>query len=128
MVSHVTNGVRVSVESHYQSNLSNPLEGEFVFAYRIRIENGSPETIQVMSRHWDILDSNGRTMVVEGDGVLGLQPEIPSGEIHEYGSWCRLRTEMGKMSGYYLVRNIHHTDRYRISVPEFRLIAPMKLN
>jgi ApaG protein len=41
MVSMVTEGVKVSVESFYQPDYSNPVNSEYMFAYRITIENNN---------------------------------------------------------------------------------------
>ncbi|MGQ0740463.1 MAG: Co2+/Mg2+ efflux protein ApaG, partial [Bacteroidota bacterium] len=39
MTSMISEGVKVSVEAFYQTDYSNPLQSEFMFAYRITIEN-----------------------------------------------------------------------------------------
>ncbi|MFT7589283.1 MAG: ApaG protein [Limisphaerales bacterium] len=128
MVSEVTNGVRISVECYYQEQISHPLDSEFVFAYRIRIENESGATVRLLRRHWDIKDSNGLESEVDGKGVQGLQPTIKPSAYHEYASWCRLRSEIGKMSGWYMMHNIEEDRKFKVHVPEFQMIAPMKLN
>lgn len=128
MVSAVTNGVRISVESFFQEQISHPVDAEFVFAYRIRIENETNSTVKLLRRHWDIIDSNGLISEVDGQGVQGVQPSIKPGGQHEYASWCRLRTEIGKMRGWYMMHNLDADMRFKVHVPEFQMIAPMKLN
>ena len=39
MVSLISEGVEVSVETFYQQDYSNPMQSEYMFAYRIAIEN-----------------------------------------------------------------------------------------
>ncbi len=124
----ITQGVRIHVLHQYQEPISDPLEGEFVFSYRVRIENGSREDYRLISRHWTITDSTGRRQRINGDGVRGIQPRIATGDTHEYASWCRVGTEMGKMGGYYLMERERDGDRIRIWIPEFQLVAPMVLN
>ncbi len=128
MESLTTHGVRIVVSHFYQENISDPLNGEFVFAYRIRIENGSGDSIKLISRHWTILESTGIIRRVEGEGVRGLQPWLPAGHVHEYASWCRLQTEMGRMHGYYIMHRESDSERFRVQVPPFQMIAPMKCN
>jgi ApaG protein len=128
MQSLVTQGVRISVAHFYQESLSDPLNGEYVFAYRIRIENGSGQALKLMSRHWTILESTGRIRLVEGEGVRGIQPWIPPGQIHEYASWCRLQSDMGRMGGYYLMHREEDGELMQVRVPEFQMVAPHKLN
>ena len=128
MVAQITDGVKVSVETIYQPEYSNPSNEHFMFAYRIQIENLSPYTVQLMSRHWHIFDSNGSRREVEGEGVVGQQPVISPGEIHEYVSGCNLQTDMGTMHGSYEMKRMLDDERITVNIPKFDLIAPFKLN
>ena len=65
MVTKITEGVKISVETFYQEEYSQPLNNEFMFAYRITIENGSDHTVKLLRRHWYIFDSCGITREVE---------------------------------------------------------------
>ena len=123
-----TNGIRVSVETQYQPTYSRPLELKFIFSYHITIENLSSETVQLLRREWEIFDSNGVIRKVEGEGVIGKQPVLAPGESHQYASWSPLTTEMGKMSGVYIFRRDVDNHEFRVDIPDFRLIAPFKLN
>ena len=69
MVSKVTEGVKISVEQFYQPEYSNPVQSEFMFAYRVTIENNNPFPVQLLKRHWWIVDSNADRREVEGEGV-----------------------------------------------------------
>jgi ApaG protein len=128
MTTAVTEGVQVSVKTEYQSHYSSPIQGHYVFTYRIAIENRSDHTIQLLRRHWLIYDSNGTVREVEGDGVVGLQPVLEPGEVHEYVSGCNLKSSMGKMTGTYTVERIIDGKLLKITIPEFTMIAPFKLN
>lgn len=128
MVSSVTQGVKVSVKTEYQAGYSSPLQSHYVFTYRITIENASDHTVQLLRRHWLIYDTDGTIREVEGEGVLGLQPVLEPGEMHEYVSGCNLRSSMGKMTGTYLVERIMDGKQLQIIIPEFSLIAPFRLN
>jgi ApaG protein len=124
----VTQGVRISVVHHFQEPISAPVQGEFIFSYRVRIENGSGEPLRLLSRHWKVVEATGLTQRIDGEGVRGIQPLIPPGQVHEYASWCRVRTEMGKMGGHYLMERPSDGERIRVAIPEFQLVAPMVLN
>lgn len=128
MVQQVTEGVSVTVETFYQPVQSNPVSSEFLFAYRITIENLSAVPVKLLRRHWHIVDSNGSYREVEGDGVVGQQPIIAPGENYQYTSAANLRSEIGKMFGSYQMENIHSKKLISVSIPEFQLIAPFKLN
>lgn len=128
MVTKITDGVKISVETIYQPEYSNPANEHFMFAYRVNIENLTENSVQLLNRHWQIFDSNGSKREVEGEGVVGQQPVIEPGDMHEYVSGCNLKTEMGSMKGSYEMRRIVDGQNFRVNIPEFYLIAPYKLN
>ena len=96
MISKISEGVTISVETFYQPEYSNPITSEFMFAYRITIENNNSFPVQLLRRHWYIFDSNAEHREVEGEGVIGIQPQINPGEKYQYVSGCNLRSEMAK--------------------------------
>jgi ApaG protein len=128
MVSLISKGVEISVETFYQQDYSNPLQSEFMFAYRIDIENHNSFPIKLHRRHWNIFDSNGSYREVEGEGVVGVQPVLAPGESYKYVSSCNLRTEMGKMSGTYLMENLNNKQMFHVNIPAFEMVVPMKNN
>jgi ApaG protein len=127
-ITEITQGVKVSVSTAYQEDYSNPMQSHYVYTYKIRIENHSDATVQLLSRHWFIVDTNGSVREVEGQGVVGLQPILEPGESHEYVSGCNLKTEIGKMLGTYTMERIIDGQQFDVVIPEFVLITPYKLN
>jgi ApaG protein len=128
MISEISEGVKVSVETFYQPEYSNPLNNEFMFAYRIMMENNNSFPVQLLSRHWFIFDSDGTQREVEGDGVIGVQPILDPGKSYQYISGCNLNTDMGKMHGNYLFINLHNKKTFSVSIPSFEMFVPFKLN
>ena len=128
VVQQVTNGVSVSVETFYQAAQSKPVNSEYLFAYRITIENLSAVPVQLLSRHWYIVDSNGSNREVEGEGVVGEQPIIEPGESYQYVSAANLRSEIGKMYGTYNMVSMYDKKSFTVNIPEFQLVAPFKMN
>jgi ApaG protein len=128
MVSKVTEGVTVSVETYFQPDYSNPVNGEFMFAYRITIENNNPFPVRLLRRHWHIFDSNASHREVEGEGVVGVQPLINAGEQYQYISGCNLKTEMGKMHGTYLMEDLSQKKQFEVKIPVFDMVVPFKMN
>jgi ApaG protein len=124
----VTNGVKVEVESFYQRDYSNPLQGEYMFAYKIQIENHNDFPVQLLLRHWTIFDSCGIYREVEGEGVVGVQPILRAGEGYNYVSGANLHTDMGTMKGEYLFKNTQTGEAMEVRIPAFDLIAPFKLS
>ena len=128
MITVVTKGIKVSVETKYQHEYSQPANEHFVFTYRITIENNANDTVQLRARHWDIYDITHPKHEVDGEGVVGKQPILKSGETHQYVSGCNLKSGIGKMSGYYIMERIPDGKTFNVEIPEFILMVPFKLN
>jgi ApaG protein len=128
VVSEITFGVKVSVVTVYQPDYSSPSQDHFVFSYKIRIENNSDTTIQLLRRHWLIYDANGTIREIEGEGVVGLQPILEPNGVHEYISGCNLTTSIGKMAGTYLMHRIIDGKRFYVKIPDFTMVVPYRLN
>lgn len=128
MVTAITQGVKISVNTVYQKEYSNPAKQHFMFAYRIVIENLSDYAVQLLRRKWIIFDSNGNVKEVEGRGVVGRQPIIPPAEKYIYLSGCNLKTDIGSMRGHYVMRRMFDDVDFIANIPEFKLIVPFKLN
>jgi ApaG protein len=128
MNSKISNGVKISVETHYQSEYSNPAVNEFMFAYRITIENHNEFPVRLLRRYWSIHDSIGSSKEVEGEGVVGQQPVINPSDTYSYVSGCNLKSDLGKMQGNYLLENFNNKKTFRVAIPAFILATPFKLN
>jgi ApaG protein len=128
MVTEITKGIKVSVETEYQPAYSSPSQYHYVFTYRITIENQSEYTIQLLRRHWYIHDAGFSPREVEGEGVVGQQPVLEPGQAHQYVSGCNLKSGIGKMVGTYLMERIVDGLKVEVNIPEFTMIAPLRLN
>lgn len=128
MVTATTKGVKISVETEYQPAYSSPSQFHFVFTYRISIENLSDQTIKLVSRHWYIHDASRTAKEVEGEGVVGQQPVLEPGEVHNYVSGCNLKSGIGKMYGFYTMERIMDGKKFEVKIPEFTMFVPYKLN
>ena len=128
MESTVTDGVKISVEKFYQADYSNPQQQEFMFAYRVTIENNNLFPVQLLRRHWFIQDSSTEQREVEGEGVIGAQPIIAPSEQYQYISGCNLKSELGQMYGTYLMENVNTKARFEVNIPVFQMEAPFKRN
>lgn len=116
----ITEGIRVTVQPFYVAEQSDPLRQRYVFVYRIRIENVGEQAAELRWRHWYIHDPVAGDSEVEGEGVVGETPKLGPGEVHEYQSFCVLRSPSGHMEGFYEFRRPDGT-RFRAAVPRFQL-------
>jgi ApaG protein len=128
MITALTCGVKISVESLYRKDLSNVGNSMFFFNYRIVIENMNSFEVQLISRYWFIFDSLNPSKEISGEGVVGEQPILESGQNHVYVSGCDLHSEIGYMRGYYVFERMDTKERFKVAVPKFELVAKLKLN
>ncbi len=128
MITEITQGIRVTVETEYQPSYSSPSQYHYVFTYRITIENQSEYTIQLLRRHWHIYDAGFSPREVEGEGVVGQQPVLEPGQSHHYVSGCNLKSGIGKMVGTYQMERIVDGVNFEVMVPAFTMVAPLRLN
>merc|ERR1719356_423172 len=107
--SATTGPLTVEVSSGYNAENSDPPMRKHCFQYTVRIANNSGNTVQLLSRRFEI-QTVGSSMkdVVQGEGVTGRQPVLGPGESFEYTSTAPLSvrpigtTEVAaRMSGEY---------------------------
>ncbi|WP_396172564.1 Co2+/Mg2+ efflux protein ApaG [Flavobacterium sp.] len=128
MVSQITRGIKISVSTSFEGTYFKNYKLHFAFSYHITIENHSKDSVQLMSRHWEIFDALNHLEVVDGEGVIGKKPVIKPGENHTYSSGCLLSSPFGAMSGHFNMINFTTTRNFRVIVPSFKLSAPFALN
>ncbi|GLB52180.1 Co2+/Mg2+ efflux protein ApaG [Neptunitalea chrysea] len=128
MVTQVTRGIKITVSTSFEGTFFKNYKMHYAFGYWITIENQSKDSVQLVSRHWDILDSLNDVEFVDGEGVIGKKPVIKPGESHTYNSGCLLASPIGAMKGYFNVVNFTTTKKFKVIVPTFRLNAPFAIN
>lgn len=128
MVTQITNGIKISVLTSFEGTYFKNYKLHFAFSYLITIENHSKDSVQLITRHWEISDSLNNKEVVDGEGVIGKKPVLKPGESHVYSSGCLLSSSFGAMKGYFNMVNFTSTRNFRVLVPSFKLSAPFALN
>ena len=122
-----TNAILVRTQSFFVDERSKPEEGQYLFAYRIRIVNEGEQPAKLISRHWIITDGLGRVEEVRGPGVVGEQPRLAPGESFEYTSACPLPTQFGTMRGRYTMERDDGTT-FDAEIAPFDLFVPALAN
>jgi ApaG protein len=128
MVTQITRGIKISVLTAFEGTYFKNHKIHYAFSYHITIENQSKDSVQLTTRHWEILDSLNDLEIVDGEGVIGKKPVLKPGESHTYSSGCLLASPFGAMSGHFNMINFTSTRNFRVIVPSFKLSAPFALN
>ena len=119
--------IRITAETFYVEQQSEPASDRYVFAYTITIENTGSVTAQLLNRHWIITDGHGEIEEVKGEGVVGEQPVLKPGESFQYTSGAMLKTPVGSMHGSYGMET-PDGHQFRADIPEFSLTMPRTLH
>ncbi|MEQ1498142.1 MAG: Co2+/Mg2+ efflux protein ApaG [Novosphingobium sp.] len=119
----ITEGITVRVAVNFLPEQSQIAAGKWFWVYHIRIENGSDQVVQLLTRHWRITDARGMINYVDGDGVVGEQPVLRPGQSHDYVSGCPLTTAQGSMEGFYTFDRDDGSS-LEVAIPFFPLAAP----
>jgi ApaG protein len=119
----VTRDIRVTALPDFLPDQSDPQRERYVWSYTIEIANLGRTRVQLLSRHWIIIDAFGRREEVEGPGVVGETPVLEPGETYRYASGCPLTTPSGIMHGAYrMVTDSGET--FDVEIPTFSLDSP----
>jgi ApaG protein len=113
---------QVEVLPRYLPEQSDADGGLFMFSYTITITNVGNVAAQLISRTWNVNDSEGMHEKIKGLGVVGRQPLLKPGEQFEYTSGTRLRTPTGTMHGSYFCV-AEDGEKFDVDIPMFVLDA-----
>ncbi|MFM2397474.1 MAG: hypothetical protein RLZZ144_724 [Pseudomonadota bacterium] len=119
--------IKITVQVNYLAVQSNETDNRFVFSYTITLENLGDQVVQLLRRHWVIIDSNQHVQEVRGKGVVGEQPILEPGHSFQYSSGTVLATQVGTMSGSYWMSLSDGTE-FEVAVPQFVLSVPRTLH
>jgi ApaG protein len=127
MMDEVKYNIRVTSDTVYVEEQSDPDADRYVFAYTITIENTGLVTAQLLNRHWVITDASGRVQEVRGEGVVGEQPVLTPGGAFSYTSAAMIETPVGSMYGTYEMI-AEDGIRFDAQIPAFSLSVPNLLH
>jgi len=119
--------IRISIETCYIPEQSEPDQNRYVFAYTITIANTGTLAARLLRRHWIITDANNQVREVHGDGVVGEQPHLKPGQTYQYTSGACLETPLGCMKGNYDMVTDDGVE-FEAVIPLFTLSIPRTLH
>ena len=128
MIQQITRGIKITVDSDYNGSFLKDNVLHFAFAYRIEIENQTKSSVQLLTRHWKIIEPMNKNQYVNGTGVKGKKPIITPGEVHKYKSGCLLSSAFGAMKGTYTMIDLSSSKIFKVEIPLFRLSTLFFLN
>ncbi|MBP8299178.1 MAG: Co2+/Mg2+ efflux protein ApaG [Planctomycetes bacterium] len=116
-----TDGIRIHAAAQFLPGESEPQNKRYVFAYKITMTNVDSAPAKLVSRHWVIVDSEGRREEVRGRGVVGEYPKLAPGESYSYVSYSPIGTKWGTMEGSYTFVRDDGT-RFQVAIGRFFLV------
>ena len=115
--------IKITVNTAFVEEQSDPIENKYVYAYHISIANTGEEPAKLISRYWHITDELNEVQEVLGEGVVGVQPYLGPGESYSYTSGVVLKTSTGLMTGHYVMK-AETGEKFKAPIPTFALVQP----
>lgn len=128
MVQQITNGMKISVQTHFEGTFYKKEVIHFAFSYEVAIKNERQNAVQLLSRVWNISDALNSKESVEGKGVIGEQPIIHPNETYKYISGCILKSPFGSMKGLYTMVDLLDNTVFKARIPTFKLSTEFAQN
>lgn len=127
MENNSLNKIQIVAQVKHLAEQSDEADNRFVFSYTITLTNNGDSTVQLLSRHWVITDSNNQVQEVRGQGVVGEQPVLKPGQSFGYTSGTVISTPVGTMTGSYQMVAEDGT-KFDAPIPQFVLSVPRVLH
>lgn len=107
----------------YRSAMSNiPRDTPHAFIYHLTIRNQSDRRVKLLGRKWVVFDADGAQRVIEGDKIVGQEPNLSPGEDFSYNSF-HLTSGTSHATG-----SFHGLDefgnRVHVRTPVLEMIVP----
>ena len=116
-------GLHVTVDRvEHMPHLDAPPERPHPFVYFLTIHNDSDATVTIKGRKWVVTDAQGRSVVVEGDGVVGQFPRLEPGEDFSYNSYHTIGSDSAAEGALFGVTEAG--DFVLTRIPRFEMRAP----
>lgn len=91
------------------------------WSYSVDFVNQGRNPVQLLTRHWVFIDSNGKTEEIKGPGARGALPIIPPGGRWDYSSGTRLASNKGSMHGWFTFEDLAANELFATRVNRLAL-------
>lgn len=117
--------LRVEVENViYTDQVSDGPERPYGFVYFIAIHNRTPHTVQLLARKWIVTEASGKTLVLEGEGIVGEKPSLEPGESFRYNS-CHVNGSDAVAKGAFYGLIKESKKKIMTEIPSFSMEVPV---
>lgn len=99
-----------------------PVDSPHVFIYFLTIANNSDRAVTLLGRKWIIQDVQGETLVVEGDKIVGEEPNLRPGECFSYNSFHIASCDAQAWGSFH--GRDEFGDKIHCLIPRFELNIP----
>ena len=110
-----------NLEYHYGGG-GGGKEKPHVFVYYITIDNQSKRRVKLLGRKWIISSPNGEKLVVEGDKIVGNEPDLAPGETFSYNSFHLSATDASAIGSFHGIDE--NGNRIHTRIPRFVMRIP----
>jgi ApaG protein len=117
-------GLRATLDRlvYFHDPAKLPSDAPHAFIYFITITNLSPTTVTLKGRRWIIQDKNGHRNVIEGDGIVGKEPTLATGESFSYNSYHMSHCSCAAEGSFHGID--HEGNAIRVRIPPFAMAIP----
>ena len=128
MKAAVSQNIEISVVPRFEELKSSSVNNSFIHSYKVTIVNRNIFSVKILERCWFIFDSTEGSYTVFGEGVIGEKPVIEPGDSYKYNSYCEMTNYIGRMRGFYNLRNELSGEVFKATIPTFNLETPFSMN
>lgn len=114
------------LDYHFGGENTSP-DTPHVFVYFLTIENNSDRWVKFLGRKWVITNKeDGDRLIVEGDKIVGEEPELSPGERFSYNSFHLSPGEASAVGSFHGVDQFD--QRIHVAIPSFDMKPPNHQN
>ncbi len=107
----------------FMPTLDAPADKPYPFVYFITVRNNANFPVTLLGRKWIVKGSDGETLVVQGDGVVGQTPRLEPGESFAYNSYHTIGVDSEATGAFF--GEADNGDLYCARIPVFAMKVPL---
>ena len=118
------NGLKVTLDKleYNYGSFGTPDETPHIFVYYLTISNHSDRRVKLLGRKWIIYKPDLDKMVIEGDKIVGKEPDLVPGQSFSYNSFHVSATDASAMGSFHGVDD--DGMRVHVQIPRFSMRIP----